>query len=117
MPCKIVLTPEQEQTFRRLWRERVSVAEIAAAFEWQTDTVNRVRTRLRLAPRTARTRAARREPAGDPTPEQIASMCAVIRARNMERKLAEPPTRQYHRDGEIGGRIYSLDVFLDSDGT
>lgn len=111
MPRKIVLSPDDDAKFRAMWAAAEPVAHIAAAFGVGADTVNLLRVRLGLKARTARTRAARRSPAADPTPEEIAAACAELRSRHVAKRLAEPPGRKYRTDDEVGGRIYPSDVF------
>lgn len=69
-----------EVKFKRLWLSDMSVARISAELRISTDSLNRVRVRLNLPPRTPRTRAKPSEPYRDPTPEEIAERAAAVRA-------------------------------------
>lgn len=62
-----------------MWNAGISVARISAELGVATDSLNRVRARLGLPPRTPHTRAKPREPYRDPTPEEIAVRSAAIR--------------------------------------
>jgi len=115
LPRKIELSRDDEQRFKSLWNSGTPVADICTAFGLSHDAVNRVRGRLELAPRTARTRAAPRVAMRDPSPEEIAAACAELRAKHMAKRLAEPTTRKYRDDNETGLRMYPCDVF-DLDG-
>ena len=114
MGRRIVLTADQERQFAAWWVDGVAVVKIAAALGLTHDGVNRVRVRLGLRARTARTRAALVSGVDrDPTPEEIAAECAALRAKHLARRLAESPTRQYRRDTDGPARVYSCDVFSD----
>lgn len=115
MPRKIVLTPDQERQFRELWLAGEPVSRICETFSLAADTVNRVRGRLGLLPRTARTRAARRAPRRDPTPDEIEAMLVELRAKHLAKRRAEPEARRYRDDDDYGGRVYPASVF-DPDG-
>lgn len=97
-----------------MWVAGEPVAHICLSFRLSHDAANIVRKRLGLTARTARTRAARRTPADDPTPEEISAACAALRQRHIEKRQSEPPSRRYRDDNDIGGRTYPCDVF-DSD--
>lgn len=94
-----------------MWTAGIAVAVIAETFGLKVDTVNLVRIRFGLAARTARTRAAMRTRPRDPTPEEIAAALVELRAKHLAKRLAEPVTRRYRTDDELGGRIYPCDVF------
>lgn len=98
-----------------MWSDGVPVDRICLAFKLSHDAANRVRSRLGLPARTAKTRAARRAPARDPTPDEIAAACAELRAKHLQRRRDEPTTRRYRDDGEFGGRVYPCDVFGDEE--
>lgn len=98
-----------------MWDAGLPVDRICERFDLTHDAVNRVRARMGMPPRTPRTRAERREPTRDPSPEEIAALCAELRAKHMAKRLAEPATRKYRTDTEVGGRVYPCDVF-DIDG-
>lgn len=57
----------------------MSVARISAELGIATDSLNRVRLRLRLKARTPQTRAKPGDHYRDPTPQEIAERCAAIR--------------------------------------
>lgn len=111
MPPKITLSGDDEEKFRRLWAAGEPVSRICISFGLSHDAANIVRKRLGLPARTARTRAARRAPISDPTPEEIEAACAELRAKHLAKRLAESPSRRYREDNEYGGRIYPCDVF------
>jgi len=115
VPRLVVLTDEQEVQFKRMWFDRVSVAEIGFRLGLTKNGVNLIRSRLGLlSRRESATRArAKREPYRDPTPEEIVQRAAEARARHLAARLAEPEGRLYHKIGEIGGRFYKSDVFGD----
>lgn len=94
-----------------MWAAGEPVARICLAVGLTQDAANTVRRRLGLVARTARTRAARRQPENDPTPEEIEAACAELRVKHLERRRTEPPTRRYREEGEHWGRIYPHDVF------
>lgn len=70
-----------EKKFRRLWLSRMSVADISSELGIATFSVNAVRIRLGLKPRTAQTRAKAKPTSSDPTPEEILARAAEIRAK------------------------------------
>lgn len=80
MPRLITLTAEQEARFRELWTSGVAVSRIANELQFTHDTINRIRSRLKLKPRTPQSRAAPTKADRDPTPEEIRERIAVIQA-------------------------------------
>ncbi len=111
MPRKIILSADDERRFRKMWGECCPVASICEAFGIATDTANSIRARLGLPPRTAATRAPRRAPQDDPTPEQIEAMLVELRAKHLARRRAEPAVRRYRDDDGEGGRVYPASIF------
>lgn len=63
-----------------MWVAGVSVARISVELGIATDSLNRVRAKLGLLPRTPQTRAKPCEPYRDPTPQEIEERAATIRA-------------------------------------
>jgi len=79
MPRKIRL---DEGEFRALWLAGVPLRDISSRLNIGADTLGSVRRRLGLPPRTAATRPRPRAATiDDPTPEQIATRAAEVRAR------------------------------------
>lgn len=109
MPRKITLTIEQESRFRELWESGTAVSRIAAEFHLTHDTVNRLRIRLELRPRTAKTRAAPRGPYRDPTADEIAERIRQVQADwtpeiEVRRRVIQP-------GGPVEAVFYPDDVF------
>lgn len=95
MPRRVHL---DEVEFRALWLAGVPLRDIASRLNVGADTLGGVRRRLGLPARTAATRPRPRASAiDDPTPEEIATRAAEVRARWDEE------TRERRRVGRVEG--------------
>jgi hypothetical protein len=86
-----------QQTLREVWASGSAIAEITAFLGITKDQLIRLRGVLELPLRLDRSKRVKPPRYKDPTPEEIAAACSEIRRKHMEQRLAEDPSRVYHR--------------------
>jgi hypothetical protein len=109
---RITVSIEDEIRFVELWTSGIAVAVISDELGLSTDSVRKLRMRLGLVARTARTRAA---PVADPRPptrQEIRRATRILREKHLAKRRSEQP-RKYRDDDEIGGRFYPDAVLED----
>jgi hypothetical protein len=107
---RITVSIEDQQRFVELWTGGIAVSVICGELGLSSDSVRKLRMRLGLVARTAKTRAA---PAADPrppTPQEIRRATRILREKHLAKRRAERP-RVYRDEDEIGGRICPDSLF------
>jgi len=86
-----------QAALRDVWASGSAMADITAYLGITKDQLIRLRGVLKLPLRLDRSKRAKPPRHRDPTPEEIAAACAEIRRRHLEQRMAEDPSKTYHR--------------------
>jgi hypothetical protein len=98
------------------WASGSTIADIVEFLGITKDQVIRLRSVLSLPLRLDRSKRAKPPRHQDPTPGEIARMCAELRAKHLEQRLSEPKDRTYHKpESDIVRFRVELDYFCDDD--
>jgi hypothetical protein len=110
---RITVSIQDQSRFVEMWHGGVAVSVICGELGLSTDSVRKLRMRLGLVARTARTRAAPIADPVPPTPQEIRRATRALREKHLARRRAEAP-QKYRDDDEMGGRVFQ-DSVLDGE--
>ena len=80
-----------QATLRSIWATGSTYAEMTMFLGVSRDQITRLRDRLGLPVRHDRSKRKKGPRHGDPTPKEISSRAAEMRAKHMATRMAEPP--------------------------
>lgn len=86
-----------QAALRRVWSSGSSIAEVTCYLGITKDQFIRLRSVLKLELRLDRSQRAKPPRHRDPTPAEIAAACAELRAKHLEQRRSEDPSRVYQR--------------------
>ena len=84
-----------QTTLRKVWSSGSTYAEMTEFLGVTKDQIFRLRDRLKLPLRLDRSTRKKPPRHKDPTPEEIASACAALRAKHLADRRNEPASRTY----------------------
>ena len=84
-----------QATLRSVWASGSTYSEMTLFLGVTKDQLFRLRDRLQLPLRLDRSKRKKPPRQRDPTPREIAKACAEIRAKHLEQRRAEDPSKVY----------------------